>query len=85
MAEYYDYLLGLIPLAFASLTGLLVLFGIGLTTAVPLAHSPRSDSSFTGYSSMAQLMSLPLSLPPNGLSRSPPLTNAPNRCFCFLR
>jgi hypothetical protein len=37
MAEYYDYLLGLIPLAFASLTGLLVLFGIGLTTAVPLA------------------------------------------------
>ena len=36
MTSYYDLILGLIPLAFVGVTGLLVLRGIGLTTAVPL-------------------------------------------------
>ena len=36
MTEYYDLVLGLIPLAFVAVTGLLVSGGIGLTTAVPL-------------------------------------------------
>lgn len=36
MTGYYDLLLGLIPTAFAAVTGALVLSGIGLTTAVPL-------------------------------------------------
>ena len=36
MTRYYDLILGLIPLAFVGVTGLLVLGGIGLTTAVPL-------------------------------------------------
>ena len=36
MVGYYDYVLGLIPLTLLGLTGLLVLTGIGLTTAVPL-------------------------------------------------
>jgi hypothetical protein len=35
-AEYYDLVLGLIPLAFVGATGALILSGIGLTTAVPL-------------------------------------------------
>lgn len=36
MTSYYDLILGLIPLAFVGVTGLLVVGGIGLTTAVPL-------------------------------------------------
>jgi hypothetical protein len=36
MVGYYDYVLGLIPLTLLGLTGLLVLTGMGTTTAVPL-------------------------------------------------
>jgi hypothetical protein len=36
IAGYYDFVLGLIPLAFLGVTGALVLGGIGLMTAVPL-------------------------------------------------
>lgn len=36
MVGYYDYVLGLIPLTLLGLTGLLLLTGMGLTTAVPL-------------------------------------------------
>jgi hypothetical protein len=36
MARYYDFILGLIPLAFVGVTGALVLAGVSLTTAVPL-------------------------------------------------
>ena len=36
MMGYYDYVLGLIPLTLLGLTGLLVLSGMGVTTAVPL-------------------------------------------------
>jgi hypothetical protein len=36
MIGYYDYVLGLIPLTLLGLTGLLVLTGMGTTTAVPL-------------------------------------------------
>jgi hypothetical protein len=53
-AEYYDLVLGLIPLAFVGATGALILSGIGLTTAVPLGHSSHSDSSSTGCSSTGQ-------------------------------
>jgi hypothetical protein len=37
MTGYYDYVLGLIPLALFGLTGTLSLAGLGLTTAVPIA------------------------------------------------
>jgi hypothetical protein len=36
MIGYYDFVLGLIPLTLLGLTGLLVLTGMGTTTAVPL-------------------------------------------------
>ncbi|MFC4448025.1 MULTISPECIES: hypothetical protein [Halorussus] len=35
--NYYDLILGLIPLALLGLTALLTVVGFGLTTAVPLA------------------------------------------------
>jgi len=49
MTGYYDIVLGLIPLALAGITGVLVLAGFALTTAIPLAsvvavvgpHRPR--------------------------------------------
>jgi hypothetical protein len=37
MAGYYDFVLGMIPLALAGITAVLVGFGLSLTTAVPLA------------------------------------------------
>ena len=37
MAGYYDIVLGLIPLAMAGITGILVFTGFALTTAIPLA------------------------------------------------
>ncbi|MFB6172799.1 MAG: hypothetical protein ABEJ23_09715 [Haloarculaceae archaeon] len=37
MTGYYDLVLGLIPLALASITAALTFVGLGLTTAVPLA------------------------------------------------
>lgn len=37
MTGYYDLVLGLIPLALAGITGVLVFSGLELTTAVPLA------------------------------------------------
>ncbi len=37
MTGYYDMVLGLIPLTLAGLSGALVLFGVELTTAIPLA------------------------------------------------
>lgn len=39
MADYYDYVLGLIPLALLGLSSLLSVVGLSLTTAVPLAAS----------------------------------------------
>jgi hypothetical protein len=36
MAGYYDLVLGLVPLTLLGLTGLLMLAGLGATTAVPL-------------------------------------------------
>jgi Flp pilus assembly pilin Flp len=39
MTDYYDLILGLIPLALLGLTALLTTAGLGLTTAVPLAAS----------------------------------------------
>jgi len=37
MAQYYDYLLGLIPLALGGITTLLAAVDVSLTVAVPLA------------------------------------------------
>ncbi|WP_411963732.1 hypothetical protein [Haloferax sp. YSMS24] len=37
MTGYYDYILGLIPLALLGITGTLVVAGLQLTTAVPMA------------------------------------------------
>ena len=37
MAQYYDLILGLIPLALGGITTVLVGFGLSLTAAVPLA------------------------------------------------
>jgi hypothetical protein len=37
MPGYYDYVLGVIPLALFGITGSLSLFGLALTEAVPLA------------------------------------------------
>jgi hypothetical protein len=37
MTGYYDLVLGLIPLALAGISGALVLGGVSLTTAIPLA------------------------------------------------
>jgi len=37
MMGYYDLVLGLIPLALAGITGSLVVAGMALTTAIPLA------------------------------------------------
>lgn len=39
MAQYYDYLLGLIPLALGGITALLAAVGVSLTVAVPIAAS----------------------------------------------
>ena len=39
MERYYDLVLGLIPLALLGISGLLVLAGYGLTTAVPTGAS----------------------------------------------
>jgi hypothetical protein len=39
MVGYYDYVLGLVPLTLLGLTGLFVLVGLELTTAVPLGAS----------------------------------------------
>ncbi|WP_424006105.1 hypothetical protein [Haloferax denitrificans] len=37
MTGYYDYILGLIPLALLGITGTLTVAGLQLTTAVPMA------------------------------------------------
>ncbi len=37
MTGYYDYVLGLIPMALLGLTGTLTVAGFGLTQAVPIA------------------------------------------------
>lgn len=37
MTGYYDIVLGLIPLALAGITGVLVFAGFDLTTAIPMA------------------------------------------------
>ncbi|MFB6073662.1 MAG: hypothetical protein ABEJ89_01470 [Haloarculaceae archaeon] len=37
MAHYYDFVLGLIPLALAGITAALVVAGVSLTMAVPMA------------------------------------------------
>lgn len=37
MAQYYDLILGLIPLALGGITTVLVALGVSLTMAVPLA------------------------------------------------
>lgn len=37
MAQYYDLILGLIPLALGGITTVLVALGVSLTVAVPLA------------------------------------------------
>ncbi|EMA52647.1 MULTISPECIES: hypothetical protein [Halococcus] len=37
MAQYYDYVLGLIPLALGGITALLAAVGVSITVAVPLA------------------------------------------------
>lgn len=37
MANYYDIVLGLIPLAMGGITAVLGLVGVGLTVAVPVA------------------------------------------------
>lgn len=37
MTGYYDIVLGLIPLALAGITGVLLIAGLELTTAIPLA------------------------------------------------
>lgn len=37
MAQYYDLILGLIPLALGGITALLAAVGVSLTLAVPLA------------------------------------------------
>jgi hypothetical protein len=37
MTDYYDLVLGLIPLALVSITGVLTLAGVALTVAVPVA------------------------------------------------
>ncbi|WP_254537957.1 hypothetical protein [Halomarina litorea] len=39
MTGYYDIVLGLIPLALLGISGTLVLAGLNVTTAVPLAAS----------------------------------------------
>ena len=36
MAQYYDYVLGVIPLVLVGLTGLLAVAGVRLTTALPV-------------------------------------------------
>lgn len=40
MAGYYDAVLGLIPLVLAGVSGALLVFGIDMTTAVPIAALP---------------------------------------------
>ncbi|MFB6309061.1 MAG: hypothetical protein ABEH35_07005 [Haloarculaceae archaeon] len=37
MTGYYDFVLGLIPVALAGITGALTITGVSLTTAIPLA------------------------------------------------
>ncbi len=37
MVQYYDFILGLIPLAFGGITAALTAVGMALTVAVPLA------------------------------------------------
>ncbi|MFC7201956.1 hypothetical protein ACFQJC_00365 [Haloferax namakaokahaiae] len=37
MTGYYDYILGLIPLALLGITGALVVVGLNVTMAVPMA------------------------------------------------
>ena len=37
MVQYYDYVLGAIPLVLVGLTGLLALLGLDLTAAIPVA------------------------------------------------
>jgi hypothetical protein len=39
MTDYYDHVLGLIPVALIGLTALLTTAGLGLTAAVPVAAS----------------------------------------------
>ena len=39
MAQYYDYVLGLIPLALGGITAFLATVGVSLTVAVPIAAS----------------------------------------------
>ena len=36
MVQYYDYVLGVIPLVLIGLTGLLTVAGVGLTVALPV-------------------------------------------------
>lgn len=40
MAGYYDAVLGLIPLVLAGVSGALLVLGIDMTTAVPIAALP---------------------------------------------
>lgn len=40
MAGYYDAVLGLIPLVFVGVSAALLVFGLDMTTAVPIASLP---------------------------------------------
>ena len=59
MTGYYDIVLGLIPLSLAGLTGLLVLAGVSLTFAVPLASVVA-----VGLMGHAMFVNAPVSTPP---------------------
>ena len=59
MTGYYDIVLGLIPLSLAGLTGLLVLAGVSLTFAVPLASVVA-----IGLMGHAMFVNAPVSTPP---------------------
>ena len=70
MAQYYDLILGLIPLALGGITTVLVAFGVSLTAAVPLAAAV--SVALIGHGMFVRSPSTA----PAGQPEAPPLNSA---------
>jgi len=71
MTGYYDLVLGLIPLALAGISGALVIAGVPLTTAIPMASVVA-----VGLIGHAMFVRAPVDSPPATKGNSEPIQAA---------
>lgn len=71
MTGYYDFVLGLIPLALGGITAILTIGGFELTTAIPLASVVA-----VGLIGHAMFVRAPVDSPPTSTNQSEPVQAA---------